>query len=482
MKQSKLLNMIGQLDRIEFRNLKKFIEIPHFVEVKQKQRVLQLFDIIQIYYPKFKHKNLEKETVFRQIYPNKAYSASKMNKLMNYLLEVVKKFIVFDYTRKQKLAGYEELALARFYQEKQMDSDFKNTAQSFKKKQDSISVRGRQFYLNKYLMQAEQSEFASLHNQQKTDLNLPDTIKDLDTFYVCARLEHACTLMTQQIYHVPLDLKVNLFQYEELCQFIESNDYLKVPLIQVLYKAFQVLHWKDDNDRFEELLKTLAQYQAHLPDEQLKAVQAICRSYCIRRYNKGEEQYLEKTFNLYKAHLEGGYLYYNNGIFAGMLKNLVTIGLRMEEYDWVLNIIEKHRHQIISTSSPEGVYHFNLAHYYFAKKEYSKSLKYLSSDKENTYFKVSAKRLELKIYFELNSPLLESKMTAFKIYLFRVSNKILSETAREGNNNFINVLRQIHNTQTYRNTNRINKLVKKINLLTAVLERDWLLQQLEKMR
>ena len=481
MKQSKLLSTISQLDRVEFRNLKQFMEIPHFVDVKQKKWVLQLFNILQAYYPKFNHKDLEKEKVFRRIYPNKAYSGVKLNKLMNNLLEVVKKFIVFDYTRKQKSEGYSELVLANFYREKEMDSEFKNTIRSFKKKQNSISVRSRQFYLNEYLIQAKQSEYASFHNQQSTDLNLPDTIRSLDVFYVCARLEHACTLMSQQVYHVPLDLKDSLFQYKELCQFIESNDYLKVPQIKVLYSVFQLLHWKDDDDRFEELLSTLTQYQAQLSDEQLKAVQAICRSYCIQKYNKGESQYLEKIFKLYKSHLESGHLYYNDGIFAGMLKNLVIVGLKMEEYDWVMNIIELHKDRVAGVESSEKVYHFNLAHYYFETKEYSKSLEHLSIYKENTYFKVSAKRLELKVYYETKSPLLESKITAFKIYLFRVSSKVLSETAQERNNNFINILRQIHTPQTYRNSNRINKLIEKINNI-KVLDRTWLLQKLEEMR
>lgn len=480
MNQSKLLHTIAQLDKIEFRNLIKFMEIPHFVEVRQKQRVLQLFDLLKAQYPKFNHPNLDKEKIFSQIYPDKIYSASKMNRLMSSLLEVIRKFIVFDYTRKQKLPGYEELILARYYQDKQMDGNFKDVIQTFKKKQDDSLIRNRQFYLNAYQIRAEQSDYEALHNQHKTDLELPDTLRSLDIFYVHARLDHACALMTQQNYHLPLNLKADLFRYEEICQFIESNDYLRVPQILVFYKAFQLIYWQDDDHRFEDLMTTINQYEAHLPVEQLKSVQAICRSYCIRRYHKGEDHYLEKTFNLYKSHLQSGHLYDNNGIIAGRLKNIVSIGLKMKEYDWVLNVLESHRDKIIA-QSPEEVYYFNLANYYFAKKEYPKALEHLSGYKENNYYKVSAKRLELKIYFETKSPLLESKMGAFKIYLHRVSNKIFSKIAKESNNNFINILHQIHNPKTFRNASRINKLVEKIHVLKTVKDRDWLLEKLVEM-
>jgi len=481
MKYSKLLKTISALDIKQFNNLKQFVQTPCFVDIKQKQKVVQLFSILSPYYPDFDHEDLEKETVYCRIFPNDLYSNSKMDRLMNRLLVVIRKFIVMDYTLTQKQPGYEELILARFYQDRKLNNYFQNAVQSFKTKHNHIHERTPQFYLNDYLMEVEQSEFASFYNQRKADLNLPNTIQSLDVFYVYARLEHACTLMTQQVYHVPLNLETNLLRYEEMCRFIESNDYLKVPAIEVYYMAFKLLYLKDD-DQFEVLLDALHKKEHYLSNEQLRAIQSICRSYCIRRYNKGDRHYLQMAFDLYKAHLESGHLYHDQGIFAGRLKNIVIIGLKMKQYTWVLNIIESHRCRIIGVKNPEDVYRFNLATYYFAKKEYAKAQEFISGYEEDTYYKISAKRLELKIYFELESPLLESKMSAFKVYLFRISNKLLSEIAKQGNKNFINLLLRIYNTQTYQNIDRIDKLIKRISTLRVVTERDWLLEQLEKMR
>ena len=482
MKQSKLLNTIGALNKMEFRDLKKFMQTPYFVEVKQKKKVLQLFDILRPYYPGFDHKQLEKEKVYQQIFPGSPYSTSKMDRLMTRLLAVVRRFIVFESTLKKMQSGEEDLILARFYSERKLKNDFQNSIRQFETRQNQIQVQTPDFFLNDYLMQVEKSAFAGFYNQRKADLNLPSTLRSLDIFYISSHLQHACSLLTQHLYHVPLELENKLLKYEEITRYIESNDYLDVPLIAVFYYAFQLLYLKDDNEIFEKLLEALNKYEDDLPAEQLKAIQTICRSYCVRRCNKGEAQYLPMAFDLYKAHLESGHLYHDNGIFAGKLKNLVTIGLKMKQYDWVYDIINSHRNRIIGTKHPEEVYRFNLSSYYFAKKAYNKALEYLSGYEDDTYYKVSAKRLELKVYYELKSPILESKMSAFKIYLFRVSDKILSEVAKEGNNNFINLLRRIHNPQTRFNPERIDKLLNKISSLGAVTDRDWLIEQLEKMR
>ena len=109
-------------------------------------------------------------------------------------------------------------------------------------------------------------------------------------------------------------------------------------------------------------------------------------------------------------------------------------------------------------------------------------MEYLSGYEDDTYYKIASKRLEIMVYYEMRSPILESKMTAFKVYLFRVSHKLLPDLAQQGNNNFIDILKQIYNPLTLGNDNRIDKLILKINQKRGIVEREWLLQKLEELR
>lgn len=187
---------------------------------------------------------------------------------------------------------------------------------------------------------------------------------------------------------------------------------------------------------------------------------------------------------MYQLHLEKGYLYQEDDLLnLSTFGNLVTMGLKLEQFDWVYNFIESCKGKITGTDAPEDIYSFNVAQYYFAIKDYDSSLDSLSFNFEDLYYKMAAKRLELKVYYEMQSELLESRMDAFKILTFRLSKKMLSTTHQKANNNFIDLLKQIINPKTKGNTGRIEKLIEKINNQKKTLsEKEWLLDILESMK
>ena len=73
-------------------------------------------------------------------------------------------------------------------------------------------------------------------------------------------------------------------------------------------------------------------------------------------------------------------------------------------------------------------------------------------------------------------------MDAFKILTFRLSKKLLSDNHRRGNNNFIDLLKQIINPKTQGNLNRIEKLIEKVISKKVIAEKEWLLDILERMK
>jgi len=78
--------------------------------------------------------------------------------------------------------------------------------------------------------------------------------------------------------------------------------------------------------------------------------------------------------------------------------------------------------------------------------------------------------------------LLAPKMDAFKIYIYRFSTKKMTQKHKQANQNFIDLLKQIHLPRTFQNERRINKLITKINTFKFVHEKEWLLEKLEELR
>lgn len=87
--------------------------------------------------------------------------------------------------------------------------------------------------------------------------------------------------------------------------------------------------------------------------------------------------------------------------------------------------------------------------------------------------------LEIQVLYEQDSPLLDARLDAAKIFIFR-EKKIPAEK-KLLLNNFLDMLKQILNPKTLGNRKRIEKLKEKIQALNGVAEHDWLTEKLNKL-
>ncbi len=478
---SKLLEILQALDKTEVKRLSHFLRIPYFVKLKQRQKAIALLDYILIHREKGAPGALTKENVFQQIFPGELYASNKIDKLMARLLKAAKQFIVYQYSNLEEDENEQLLTLAKFYRKKELDKYFQRCIAQLKKNQRSFVQKDKEYFFRQYLIEQEITDQASLYNNRRDDLNLPNTLKSLDAFYLCTKLEYACWSLAQNI-STPLEVEKSLDLLDLLLPQIEKDYLDHNPLVSLYYQAYQLLRKGMDREKLDRLQTLLEDCAQIIPREQLQALQAIYRSFIIRAFNQGEEEKTQEIFLLYKKQLEEGYLYQQGGIYPGMVRNIVTFGLKAHAYAWVEQFLKNHQHKIIGTKNPKEVYQFNLASYFFALKKYEETLKHLVGYEEDTYYKIAAKRLELQVYFETQSDLLETKMMAFKVYIYRVSKKILPPEPFKRNNNFINLLRQINSPQLFKNEKKIQKLITKIHDLGAVVEREWLLEKLMEKR
>ena len=480
MQSTKLILILKTFHSDGFFRLEKFIRSPYFADVKQRMKVEELFNLLQKEHPHFNRPGFDKGFLFEKLYPEEPFSASKLDKLMSRLLRLIKKFIIAEQVYRDETQ--QQIILSRYYRDQQLIRPFQQNAQLLKRKQSNVEAKDKDFYLNNFLLEREIADFESLFNVRKENLNLPDTLKSLDVFYLLTKLEYTCRLLSQQSSAIPLSIQDSLLNDDHFTLLLKDRPQMIEPLILAYYQAYLILSTENGLQAYKELRKTLAAYARQIPFEQMKALQVICRNFCAQQYNQGDRSYLDELFLLYKEHLENGYLYYNEGLRPSSIKNIMTLGLKLKQFDWVYDFLEAHKSRIVGTTHQEDIYRFNLSLYYFALKRYDKALDQLADKYEDTYYKIAARRLELKIYYEQKSVLLPSKMEAFKIYLFRISKKMLTNLHRRGNNNFIDMLKQIQNPKTLKNASRIQKLIDRIDSKEAMMEKEWLLRKIDELR
>ncbi len=479
MNNSKLVEILGALSSHELTRLGRFLQSPYYQASPLPDDEWRLFDLLRNQLLGDQEPNWDKEAVFAEVFPDMAFVKGKLEKKMSALFKQVQRFIIQEQIHRNQSSFEESMALAQFYRGKNLLRLYHITFAALQKAHAKVSRRDKSFYYNEFQVFLEIAEFKSLQNNRNEDLSLPATLNSLDVYYLVTKLEYAYGLLSLREFQTPIDARESLELLESVTQHLENSSYLKVPLIETYHTAILVLQDTEDESAFNRLRQLLDEHRNTIPHIDEKALRALCRNYCVHRFNRGEQAYLEMAYNFYREDLERGLLYYNDGLTPGLMRNVAAIGLKQKQYDWVLNFLQNHRQRILGVENPEEIYQFNLAHYYFELKDYDMTLQSLSAHYPDLYYRIAAKRLEIKVYYEQSSILLEPKMDAFKVFIHRLSRTKLRHTHREGNNNFINALRQIITPGLFKNDKRIERVTKKIREQEVIIDKDWLLEKLQ---
>lgn len=482
MHRSKLVKVLKKLSKAELRALQNFLNAAVFRDGLKTKSSLALFKLLLPHYPAFNKHTLKKETIHKKLYNQESYKPGKLEKQMSGLFNLIQEFIIDQHTSNQSELQ-QTLILYTFYRGRGLN----NLADILVKKYQKILKETQQgdsmYFYDTFLLEKEIANHQAIFLDAKKSINFPQALKDLDQYYIFEKLELACRLLAIHRFVFPVDLEDSLLLLDHLKPLMET-DYFDVPIIKVYYKAYCFLN-ADEVDMeaaflaFEISLKT---HHAFISEELRLPLNSIIRNYCVLQCHRGVKGYLEKGFQVYKDHLEKGYLYSDGLLFTSTLTNLSGFGLRLKQFDWVLQFILDHQYKLTGTNTPEDVYNLNLANYYFCTKHYEKALDYLGETYEESYSKIKAKRLEIKIYYEMKHVLLTPKMDAFKIYIYRFPKKKITQKHKLANQNFIDLLKQIYLPRTFQNERRIDKLSLKTNTFKFVHEKEWLLEKLEELR
>ncbi len=483
MHSSKLIQVLRTLSKEELRAFKDYLENTPIISAKSSElKYLLLFKNIYKYGPEFESTALVKEKIYKKIYPSQTYAAGKLEKLMSNLFSMFQDFIVFQYSDVDRELN-RILVLSDFYRKNKLNNLAELNLKKYHNLVSKTIQKDTTFFYDSFLLEKHIVKYQTmfLSSNQKTSFDKVQS--SLDIYYLIEKLEQACQMLAIHQNVIPLKVDENLIMLDHLKPLLDIG-YYDVPIIKVYYKAYLFLSCENENieQEFLDFEDEFNRYSKYLLPEQYAPLASIIRYYCIKQYRREKKGYLEKLFYLYKDHLEKGYLYFEKKISAISLSNIVEIGLNMNEHEWVLQFITAHKDKISDALIAAEVYHLNLAIYNFHLSKYNKALDCLEDNYQSFFYRIKARRLEIKIYHELDHVLLNPKIDAFKIFVYRISTNKLSKRRKDGNRDFVDMLKQINLPKTFRNDKRIKKLHDKIMSLKFIEEKDWLVKKLNELR
>ena len=165
---------------------------------------------------------------------------------------------------------------------------------------------------------------------------------------------------------------------EEALEFVDQNpESLKVPAIAMYFYCYKAITSDENETYFRQLRAQIASFQSNFPPSEIRDIYFVAINYCIRRLNTGTKMYVREALELYRLSLEAGYLLEDGIMPESTFGNIVSLALKLKEYDWAKSFLKKYQKQLHSNFQ-EPLFHFSMAKLLYEENEIEQSMQQLS--------------------------------------------------------------------------------------------------------
>ncbi len=482
MLNSKAYQIITALNAKERKLFAQFLQSPYF---NSNERLVEFFELINNAHTKSKEDQLSKEYLFKKIYPGKAYDDASIRKEISSLLKLLKQFLAQREFDQHEMTP--QVYVLRGLQSNEVDHIFQLEHSRVNKSIEKSEMQSPEMYLYQYHIAAEADLYFERQQKRGFDEALQIKNDNLDLFYLSAKLKETCEMMNRR----------NIIQSDYTVSFLEEllkqlkrdqHPFLNEPYIQAYLAVYDTLLDRDDETNYKHLLDVLDLHSQRFPLDEAVGMYSYAMNYCVRKINQGAAGYLAELFELYKILLSKDLMYEKGYLSLLDYKNIVTVGNRLGEFEWVYSFLHKYKSEL-KPEERDNAFNYNLAAYYYAVKQYDDAIQLLSTvDFSDIYFEISGKYILLKTYYDTEEfEPLDYLIKSFKIFIQR--NKTIAQDYKKGIDNFLNMLKQIvklkHEKQLLSKTDFLDKFEKtnqKLLELKPIFNSKWLKDKLAEMQ
>jgi hypothetical protein len=469
------IDVIQTLNPQEAEDFKLFLASPYFRKGYNTEGVIILFETLSRAIQGGQIGTVEKEDIHQVLFPEKPYIESKIDKLMSELKRLLERFLLAQRYLSDQNEDIQLLDLTKEMRLRGLESRYQQSIEKVKKHVDIERQDSLKSLFFRLRVAIEEQEWHSTYNRVRGDLNIPETIQSLDNYYFAYK-----TWMFNQFMFMKRATSLS-----GPAENIGENAW-QVPDSAVISSAFLKICWKVNLllkkhppkiEDFQSLLLDIRSNEHKLSSESLSEFYAYLRNFCVILIDHGHTQIHAVLHEINQDNLERGYFYLEGKISPNACLSITQTAISVGDVTWATKFIEAHEGKIMDENETKDFYRMNKALCLFGEKKYEQALDIIPFGSTYSFYHLMARRLELKIYYELRSDLLDHKIDAFKMFISRAGRKVFSQNLHELFTNFVNFVRQLNQSDGPQAKHRSQTLIKRISEKEMVAERLWLLEK-----
>ncbi|MDX1940539.1 MAG: hypothetical protein SFU99_08305 [Saprospiraceae bacterium] len=480
MENNKLIRLLSALHRKEMTRFREFAFSPYF---NKHEGVQALVTYLSEVYPDFDRQHCHREALFQYLYPGEAHDQNRLALIFTYTTRLLETFLAQEYYQERPFT--QQIALLNRLRHKKLFQQHEKVFMDAENQLDSILEKDDRYYYQRYQLAGELVDYYNQIERHQTDDGIQYKENTLDKFYILQKIKDACEI---QVRRRILNVDYSARMLETVLYEVRKNkdEYEQEPLILIYYQLYRMLT-ENDYQYYIEAINILQTCEREIAKTELHFIYKYLQNYCIQQINRGEGQYLQEIFKLYQAQLVQGLLIEEGYLSEWHYKNIITVGIRLNEMDWVKDFIEQYKKDL-PPEAQENAYRFNRASYHYARQEFNEVLQLLLQvEYSDLRYSLGAKALLLRTNYDLEEyDALISLVQSFSLYLRR--NKLLADSNREGHHNLFKFTRrtaQIRAKLGYEADEKLHKQLIKLQediiKAGAIFNKAWLLEKVNEL-
>ena len=329
MKEPQALSILRKFTKQELKSFQGYLK-GLYPKLQQEQ---QLLKYLISFYPTFNDKQLSKELLHQALY-GEPYKGKKLSNLLSDLNLHAKEFLVWQ-AYKTSFFDRSFLLIQSLYQKELYDVAKYELNKLFKsiKRSKGTAIDYYQLFKFTHLHLAVKHQPNAL-----TPNDLQQSYQQLNTFY----LTHSCRLFCE-ILNKRNIYKEELIEDDQIIEQLLQSTLATAPS-QLLYCYQQALTmlFRDCEVSFQQLRQVyLAHYVTFTIEDQYILLQYLI-NFSIPKIMTGKVSYEEYALDFYTIGFTSKMLLQNTHRSDTNLLNAVTLGCRLQKYEWVTATLDKH--------------------------------------------------------------------------------------------------------------------------------------------
>ncbi len=469
MQKSVLTEIMLSLSKKEVRDLNKWLQSPSH---NQREDVVLLFD----YLAQNMERNepaFEKILAWKAVFPNQPYDDAFMRQVMYFLLKAIEEYLVFNDFSHDKVQY--QISLTRIYRKRKLEKSYKQAHRLSTGNLEKQPLRNTYYFLNKYFIEQEEYE-QRLSITQNAPVNLQEMADALEQWFVLTKLFIGNAMLAHHKVYQKANYDTGLLN--GVLDFVDKQKMLDVPAIASHYYAYMAITNATEKHYFDQLEALIHGKIAEIftPSE-TTALYLTALNYCAAKVNQGELEYCRKALKFYELGIEKEFLLENNKIKRYTFGNPVAFAIKIGEFAWAEQFIERFKHHL-DEKEQNSIVNFNLSRVYFEKGDYDKAQIMLTQfEYDDMYQNIIAKTMLLKIYHEKEEfDAFESLLESMRTYLQR--KEALDPARKAAYKNMISLMKKLLHLNIFSKVQR-EKFQETVLKTHPLAEREWLLKQIE---